>query len=272
MRKKEFYNQLSLNGIKIPTSETTNKISQNEITKKLLDYDYVNIINITKYIQGTRVAGNRNVISPNKVTEYIEADSWLKIACWFMIKKIEEKLTAAMQWKLGFGIEDYATDDFFETNKKIIITVNIDLYNEEKTNFINWIKSEKKKIAESLFYKDGNLPFEIFVSNIAFDKKIKFLTYLDPNITKEILIRVFGTKLEKRTLNLINMLNKKIAQNNTITDATFLFDNKEISLTELLSVITLFCDDSTNGTFNLLLDTAPENVKYILTKYKAKTF
>ena len=199
---------LKENNVKVKIENLKSK-SSIKMIKKLLNFDIKNVINMSHFILKNEEI---KLVPTRKLIEYLEADYILKSASWILIRKIEEKLTSALQQKIAFNPD--LEEDFhlkisnFKNNfkgskkqiknnknklSKLLNNIIIEHYNVFKNN-----KSLPKKY-------NSIPPFSKYLSSISLTKKVNILKFLKDE-QKELIMTKFDKKKDEKLIWIFSQL------------------------------------------------------------------
>ncbi len=196
----KIFKLLKENNVKVKMEDLKHKSSVRP-AKKILNFDIKNVISMSHFILKNEKI--KQLVTTQKLIDYLEADYILKSASWILIRKIEEKLTSALQQKIAFN--DDLGEDFhlkisnfkndFKGSKNQIKNKK-----DKLSKLLKNIKKEQNKILksdESLSKKYGYLPFSKYLSEISLTKKVNILKFLKAEEEKLVMTKFNKKKNEK---------------------------------------------------------------------------
>ena len=204
---EKIFKILKENNIKIQIKDLKDR-SSTKPPRKLLNFDIKNVINMAHYILKNEKI---KLVTTKKLVEYLEADYILKSASWILIRKIEEKLTSALQQKIAFN-EDLGEDFYLKiSNFNNEFKHSASKIETNKNKLIKLLKNmdmEQNKILKSnklSFEENSYLPFSKYLSEISLTKKVNILKFLKDK-EKNLVMDKFGKKKDEKLIWIFSQL------------------------------------------------------------------
>ena len=203
----KIFKLLKENNVKVKIENLEDR-SSTKPAKKLLNFDIKNVINMSHYI-----LKNEKIkpVTTKKLVDYLEADYILKSASWILIRRIEEKLTSALQQKIAFnsnlGEDFHLKISNFKNNFKGSKSQILD-YKDKLFKLWHKIQIEQYNILksdESLFEKYDYLHFSKYLSEISLTKKVNILKFLKDE-EKELVMTKFNKKKDEKLIWIFSQL------------------------------------------------------------------
>ena len=227
----KIFKLLKENNVKVKIENLEDR-SSTKPAKKLLNFDIKNVINMSHFILKVEKI---KFVTTKKLVDYLEADYILKSASWILIRRIEEKLTSALQQKIAFNSnlgEDFHlkisnfNNDFKQSKSQILDYKDklFKLWHKIQIEQYNILKSDK-----SLFKEHDYLPFSKYLSNISLRRKVNILKFLKDK-EQELVMNKFGKKKDEKLIWIFSELvffRNFVAHHDILIPKKFRIMNKE---------------------------------------------
>ena len=274
IRMKTYIKILNQNNISITEKQLKHRSSKNN-QKKLLSYDVENVIMISRFILSkTKV----KKVAAGTIVSHLEADYWLRTCSWILIRRIEEKLTAALQQKFAFD-KTFGEDYYLKiSNFKSEIKGNKNKqirYKKELSRYMNDLKVfQHNKLfnsSDEFIQKNDYYPFSKLLSIMSYTQKVKLLKFMKEEDVK-LVLESFGISNNLWVFEQVRYLRNQAAHHGLLINKEFKsYDKgktKTITISELISVMKRLSSPTEAKKFMILMDSVQkESTKNILIEH-----
>lgn len=271
---KTYLNKLNENSISINEKQLKNRSSVTP-QKKLLSYDVENVILIARFILSK--SGVKKVAA-GAIVNHLEADYWLRTCSWILIRRIEEKLTAALQQKFAFD-EKYGEDFYLKiSNFKTDIKGNKNKQNKYKkqlSKFMNDLKvfqhNRLFNSSEEFIQRNNYYPFSKLLSIMSYTQKSKLLKFLKDEDLK-LILETFGSSDKLWVFEQVRYLRNQAAHHGLLINKKFKSykkgKTKTIGISEMITVMKNMSSPTESKKFMTLMNSVTkESTKDILVEH-----